>query len=91
MNNEQQDLRAGAFVRIGGVRYRLTPIDEEPAQTNDVVDSSPAGLQTTPPDKPDSDLAQQQLQVQQEMLALMTGEGVNVNVKNLDTQARFGS
>ena len=82
--DQQDDVVAGQIVRIGDVDYLLTPL-----QPSDV--SQPDGEALGPTETATSDLSQQQLQVQQEMLALMTGEGINVNVKNLDTQARFGS
>jgi hypothetical protein len=34
--------------------------------------------------------AAEQLKVQQDTFALMTGQGINVVVKNLDQQSRFG-
>jgi hypothetical protein len=34
--------------------------------------------------------AAEQLKLQQETFALMTGQGINVVVKNLDQQSRFG-
>ncbi len=37
----------------------------------------------------DAKTAEQLLKVQQDALALMNGQGINVNVKNLDPQSRF--
>ncbi len=82
MDNEE-NIAAGQIVRIGDVDYIVTPL--EPSNAPPPNDDSP----TT--GSANGEIAQQQLQMQQEMLALMTGEGVNVNVKNLDIQARFGS